>query len=131
MMGLMSKEKGVVDAIRNQAIYNKCVLFKNTVGMFKAERRGGSRPVKTKTGLGTGSSDLIGYTKKTITPDMVGKTVAIFTAIEVKREGWNKNKKLNPHEQNQANFIARVKEDGGIAGFSASIDDFNNVLKEV
>jgi hypothetical protein len=125
----MSREKGVLNAIKNKALSDKCILYRNNVGVFQIKDKG--RPRSITTGLGKGSSDLIGYAKRTITPDMVGKTVAIFTAIEVKREGWNKNKKLNPHEQNQANFIARVKEDGGIAGFSASIDDFNNVLKEV
>ena len=35
-------------------------------------------------GLCEGSSDLIGFVSKTITPDMVGKNIAVFAAIEVK-----------------------------------------------
>lgn len=67
-----------------------------------------SRPVKF--GLFKGSSDLVGYTKKTITPDMVGKTVAIFTSIEVKA---NEKKKSSPE---QKNWIQKVLEWGGFAG---------------
>ena len=43
-------------------------------------RRG--RPVTF--GLGQGSSDLVGWIPVKITPDMVGRTVAIFGACEVK-----------------------------------------------
>jgi hypothetical protein len=33
-----------------------------------------------------GMSDLIGWTKIQVTPDMVGKEIAMFTAVEVKTE---------------------------------------------
>jgi hypothetical protein len=38
-----------------------------------------------KYGLCLGSSDLIGWTIREITPDMVEKKVAVFTAIQVIR----------------------------------------------
>lgn len=45
-------------------------------------------PVPVKYGLQVGSGDLVGYTEVKLTPEMVdklkGKTVAIFTSVEVK-----------------------------------------------
>ena len=38
-------------------------------------------------GLVKGGSDLVGWSPLVITPDMVGKTVAMFTAVEVKTQG--------------------------------------------
>lgn len=63
------------------------------------------RPVKF--GLCEGSSDLIGWTPYRITAADLGKTVAIFTAIEVKTG----RTQTTPA---QANFIEQVKKAGGI-----------------
>ena len=70
-----------------------------------------ARPLKA--GLCTGSSDLIGWTTKTITPEMVGQKVAIFTAIEVKTLTGTPSKE-------QINFVKVVKNAGGLAGFATS-----------
>lgn len=59
-------------------------------------------------GLCVGSSDLIGWTSVEITPDMVGTTVAVFTAIEVKTGN-------TPATDAQVNFIDQVNAAGGIA----------------
>lgn len=57
-------------------------------------------PKKIKYGLYKGSGDLIGWTEKIITKDMIGKKVAVFTSIEAKTKGdriskdqikWDKN----------------------------------------
>lgn len=58
-------------------------------------------------GLCTGSSDLIGWTPVVVTPDMVGKTVAIFTAIEAKTANVRATAQ-------QENFLRVVREHGGI-----------------
>lgn len=58
-------------------------------------------------GLCKGSSDLIGWQTVTITPDMVGKRIAIFTAIEVKYGSTRTT-------DEQANFIEQVNKAGGI-----------------
>lgn len=79
-------------------------MFRNNVGTATTED---GRFIQF--GLCKGSSDLIGYVSKEITPDMVGKRVAIFSALEVKTA---KNKATT---QQQA-FINRVCLDGGIAG---------------
>lgn len=67
-------------------------------------------------GLTNGSSDLIGWTSVTVTADMVGKKVALFTAIECKRE---KGGRISP---DQKRFIDNVKGAGGIAGVANSDD---------
>jgi hypothetical protein len=61
-----------------------------------------------------GLSDLTGYTKVTITPEMVGRTVPIFTVIETKESGGGRRR------ENQVDFIAQVRKDGGIGGFASS-----------
>lgn len=65
-----------------------------------------ARPMEA--GFGVGSSDLIGVTRVTVTPEMVGKTVAVFTAVEVK-VGKDKLSK------EQLEFLALVQGWGGIA----------------
>ena len=120
------KESFVLKAIQSSAPLFRCLLFRNNVGMFQIFEKGKKRVVKT--GLGKGSSDLIGYTRKQITPDMVGKTIAVFTAIEVKKGDWKQGKKLNEHESNQKLFLDKIVEDGGIADFSSSIEKFIKII---
>ena len=75
------------------------------------------------------SIDLIGITTIVITPEMVGKTVGVFTAFEIKVEDLNKSgKKLSEREQYQKNFIDWVKSRGGIAEFLNSVDGLKSVL---
>lgn len=73
-------------------------------------------------GLCTGSSDLIGWTTLEITPDMVGRRVAVFTAVEVKN-GSDRASKA------QKAFIEAVKTQGGIAGIARTVEDAEAVLK--
>lgn len=83
-------------------------VFRNNVGLF--ETKDGR---KVRTGLCVGSSDLIGWTPMVVTPEMVGKRVAIFTSIEVK----TKNTKTTPiqlawHQAvNTAGGIAMIEQD--------------------
>lgn len=77
-------------------------LFRNNVGML-TDAAGN----KVRYGLCNGSSDLIGLTPVVITPEMVGRRVAIFTAIEVKDKT-----KLTAEQQNFINFVLSA---GGIA----------------
>jgi VRR-NUC domain len=67
-------------------------------------------------GLCKGSSDMIGWTRKIITPDMVGQTVAIFTAIECKTIGHKAT-------EDQIRFIEAVNKAGGIGKIAYSTDD--------
>ncbi len=86
-------------------------MFRNNVGQI-----GG-----LSFGLAIGSSDLIGFTSKVITPDMVGQTVAIFTALEVKTPTG----KVSPA---QTKFVDMVNKLGGIGAIVRSVDDAVNVV---
>ena len=70
-----------------------------------------------------GGSDLIGYRSITITPDMVGQRVAVFTAIEIKTETG----RATPA---QRNFIDHIRRAGGIAGIVRSVADAQQILSE-
>jgi hypothetical protein len=70
----------------------------------------------------TGTSDLIGWTRVEITPDMVGSTVAVFTALEVKADAsaaWS-----TP----QADFGYAVIDAGGKFGFVYGLDGAMDVI---
>lgn len=95
-------------------------IFRNNVGML--EDKYGN---KIRYGLCNGSSDLIGWTPITISEDMVGSQVAVFTAIEVKR---GRKDKAKPH---QLKFIEAVNRDGGIAGVAYSDETAIEIIKDV
>jgi hypothetical protein len=64
-----------------------------------------------------GPPDLLGWTSIEITPEMVGKTVAVVTGIEAKRsEGGRKSKE-------QKHFHEQLRAAGGIVGFAASVEE--------
>lgn len=68
-----------------------------------------------KFGLATGSSDLIGLMRVTIEPDMIGRRLPVFLAVEVKDK--------KPTTPEQQRFIEFIRECGGIAGVARSVDD--------
>ena len=73
-------------------------------------------------GVGSpGGSDLIGYRKVTITPEMVGMEVPVFAAIEVKTARGRAT-------EHQKAFIEHIRNAGGIAGIARSVDDAQNIL---
>lgn len=87
-------------------------LFRNQVGQLPDPRTG--RPVQF--GLARGSADLIGWRTVTITPEMVGTRVAVFTSLEVKTPTG----RLTPA---QHNWLGAVRSAGGIAGVARSVGD--------
>ena len=89
-------------------------LFRNNVG-FDATN-------KVRYGLAPGSSDLIGWKTITITPHHVGRQIAVFTAIEVKKPGG----KINPA---QKQFVDFVDEMGGLSGICYSEEEARELLK--
>lgn len=73
-------------------------------------------------GLCEGSSDLIGWRSVVITPEMVGKRIAIFTALEVKTE-------TGKPSQEQTNFIRVLNNSGGIAAIVKSENEVLDIFK--
>lgn len=73
------------------------------------------------------SSDLIGFTTVTITQDMIGKQLAVFTAIEVKAPDW-KPSPTDKRERAQLVFIEWIRARGGFAGFANSIESFRKII---
>lgn len=112
-------ESKVNDAIIKAGRLFGSILFRNRRGMARLED-GGMFPY----GLGpNGFPDNCGYTPMKITESMIGKTVAIFTAIEAKTESGV----LAPH---QAAVIQELKERGCIAGVATKADDVRTIIQE-
>ena len=121
-------ESEVQQLIQIEAPKLNCILERNNSGAMTDPT---GRPVRF--GLGNisskhagkmKSSDLIGVT----TVGFLGKQLGIFTAIEAKAEDWDDGKKLNKHEEAQANYIMWVRSRGGIAGFANSVECFRNLI---
>ena len=80
-------------------------------------------PQRVKYGLKKGSSDLIGIYQIEITPEMVGKKIGIFTAIEIKTEKGVVSKE-------QKDFINTITKLGGIAGTARSVEDAVGLIND-
>ena len=95
----------------------KCIRVKDpiTVNLDRGDMIiKSARPFKT--GWPKGTSDLIGFTKVTITSDMVGREMAIFTAVEAKTA------KLKPTKE-QSSFVRMVRANGGISAIAYDLKD--------
>ena len=99
-------------------------LFRNNVGNFFT-----GKPIdkahgivtllnfrRVKCGLHEGSADLIGWKKITITPDMVGKEIAVFMSVEVKNE-------KGKCSEDQTMWKKIVSKFGGISIVARSVED--------
>lgn len=89
----------------------KARLFRNNVGVL---RDADGRYVRY--GLCIGSSDVIGWTPVVITPAMVGRTLAVFTAFECKV-----GRRVTTTEQGA--FLSAVQQQGGIAAVVRQLAD--------
>lgn len=72
-------------------------------------------------GLCKGSSDLVGDKMVTITPDMVGKCIAVAVYLECKDDDG----RATP---DQINFISQAKKRGAIAGIVRSVAEALAIL---
>lgn len=71
--------------------------------------RGAGRPgVPTKKKTHGGTWDLVGYAPVVITPDMVGRKVALFLAVEIKTEEYS------TLDEDQVNWGAHAKAEGAV-----------------
>jgi hypothetical protein len=120
-------EASLQGALRLEAARRGARLFRNNSGACLDET---GRMIRY--GLGNDSkqvnavmksSDLIGVWPYQVQPADVGRTLGIFTALEVKAPGW----KLTPGDKRAAaqfNFIKLVASLGGFARFVSSMEDF-------
>lgn len=126
----MKLEYEVQAEIQIEAAKFDCILMRNNSGALKDAtgrlvRYGLGNDSKAKNDV-VKSSDLIGITTVTVTPEMVGQKIGVFTALEVKREDWKENEEKRTVAQR--NFIEWVKLRGGIAGFVSKVDDLKSIL---
>jgi len=112
----LASEQTIQQHIRLRCSRGPVRLYRNNTGTLY-DRQG--RPVTF--GLAKGSADLIGWRTITITPDMVGQRVAVFTSLEVKAERG----RVSP-EQRQ--WLEAVQAAGGIAGVVRSVEDAQTLL---
>jgi hypothetical protein len=115
--GGVTSEQHIQQHIRLACSTGPVRLFRNNTGVL---RDANGRPVQF--GLCKGSADLIGWTTRTITADMVGQQVAVFTSIEVKALTG----RLRPE---QKLWLAAVQAASGIAGVARSVADAEALLR--
>ena len=115
IFNVLSNEAYVQNKIRLAVGSGSVRLFRNNTGAL-LDMQG--RLVKF--GLCKGSSDLIGFRSITITPDMVGQKIAVFSAIEVKDKG--------KATVEQKNFINIINNAGGYAGVAKNVNDARKIL---
>lgn len=129
----MKLEDEVQQLIRLEAPRVNTSLFRNNSGAFTDSTgrtvRFGLGNDSSKLSADFKSSDLIGITQVLIAPDMVGKTVGVFTAIEVKKEDWV-FKAYDKRAQAQKNFIDFVQSRGGLAGFANCVESFRQIIRK-
>jgi len=138
---MAKQETDIVHAIQVAVSPTGARLWKNTRGMFYAPgavkqviaalSRGdvksavamlkGLRLVAAGL-LAPGASDLVGFRPVVVTQDMVGQTVAIYSAVEVKSEGGRATAE-------QLHYIDFVRKNGGFAGVAWSVDEAKALLK--
>ena len=114
----MSSEQHIQQHIRLACSTGPVRLFRNNTGVL---RDANGRPVQF--GLCKGSADLIGWTTRTITANMVGQQVAVFTSIEVKTPTG----RLRPEQRQWLEVVAGA---GGIAGVARSVADAEALLRD-
>lgn len=109
------RERDIQDRIRALG-HGDLRLFRNNVG--SAQTTDGRF---IRFGLAPGSPDLIGWKRITITPDMVGTTVAVTVGIEVKNLGGRTR-------ADQQRFIAHMQDFGCRAGIAHSVEEAHDII---
>lgn len=104
-------EQQTQQRIRLALSRGSCRLWRNNTGALRD-----ANGQLIRFGLCQGSADLIGYTTVTVTPDMVGQRLAVFTAVEVKSQTGRPTPE-------QTAFLDHIRQAGGRAGIARSIED--------
>ncbi|MBP8298034.1 MAG: hypothetical protein KAX84_18130 [Burkholderiales bacterium] len=91
-------------------------LFRNNVGVLRDAQ---GRPVRF--GLHPGSGDLIGWRSVRITPDMVGRLLAVLASVEVKTA-------TGKPRSDQVHWAKQVLDAGGFAGIARNTAQARHIL---
>lgn len=113
---------GIVPGLIRTAGLFGTTLYRNNVGTLQ-DRHGHY----VTYGLCLGSSDCIGYTPVVVTQEMVGTTLAVFTAVEAKKEGRDTTDK--DRKRRQGAFLDAVRSAGGIGAIVRSEAELIALLK--
>lgn len=115
---MAKQETNVSKATQVEACDHDCRLFRNNRGLFFT-----MSGQKVRAGLESeGASDNIGFAQITITPEMVGKKVAVLLVVESKKPDWKKV--LTKIEKSQQDFIDFVRHWGGFGFFCNDAKNF-------
>lgn len=115
----MSSEAAIQQHVRLALAKAGAAIFRNNIGAYTDPKSG--RVIKYGV-CNPGGSDLIGWTPVVVTPAMVGSTVAVFTAVEVKTPSGRPT-------EHQLNFIAQVLRAGGFAGIARAPGEAVAILR--
>ena len=111
---------------------SKGQLFRNNSGVFIDKRgvpvRFGLANESKNLNKSIKSSDFIGVTQVKIEPHMLGRTIAVFTAVEVKSPGWRPDN--SERTKGQQKFIDIIRSWGGIACFAKCGQDYLDAVKK-
>ncbi len=107
---------------------NRCRLFNNPVGegwAGKTVRHEGANVLianarRIRYGLSVGSPDAVGWRTVIITPEMVGKPVAVFLGIEVKTP-------TGTSSLEQLAFARVLRAAGGLSGVARSVHEARKI----
>lgn len=132
----MTPEGKASDKVRLRCSQWGLRLFRNNSGVLpdpitKRPVRFGLGNESKKLNIEYKSGDYIGVTPLVITQEMVGKTVGIFTNLEVKAEGFVERKTYpkNQREYGQLNYIKLIRKLGGLAGFVSDEHTVDQLIK--
>jgi hypothetical protein len=122
----MSSEGATQQRIRMLAAQNGTPLLRNNSGacMDSTGRmiRYGLGNDSSKLNAAFKSSDLIGIYPVVITPELLGRTLGLFFAVEVKAPGW-KFRESDERAVAQKNFGDWVTNHGGLFRFATKTED--------
>ena len=122
----MSSEMATQQRIRLLAAQHGTPLLRNNSGASTDDKgrliRYGLGNDSSKINKHFKSSDLIGIWPIVVTPEMVGQTLGVFFAVEVKAPGW-KFRDSDARAVAQRNFGDWVQRHGGIFTFATSEAD--------
>lgn len=115
----MKKESNIQAQIQLALSEHGIVSFRNNIGSAVNPHNGNY--VQYGVG-GVGGADLICIIPTVITPDMVGQTIGVFGAIEVKTA-------IGRPSKDQLRFLEIVKQKAGYSGIARSVEDAYKIAK--